>query len=124
MKTLFLITGFLASASAFASPLIDCKNPSTGGEFHLGVYADQPPYYSLSQPLIDALEAQGAHGLAAQGSGGTVHYGLDASYSVNTPNGYLSIDQENGGFVLRFVQYHGASANFWFSHGQCRNGAI
>jgi hypothetical protein len=111
----------LCAPAAFAQPVVDCVNRSTGAEFHVGVYADQPAYFSLNASLIDSLERQGARVVPASGSGGEIQFGANASYSVNTLNGFLSVTPAEGGaYELRFVQYHGAAANFGFNRGECR----
>jgi hypothetical protein len=115
------LLALLCAPAAFAEPVLDCVNRSMGAEFHVGVYANQPVFFTLNAILVDQLERQGSRAVPASGSGGEVRFGANAAYSVNTANGYLSVTPADGdGYELRFVQYRGAAANFSFNRGECR----
>jgi hypothetical protein len=123
MKLYAMLLLVLASSTAGAMPVLDCKNKATGAEMHIGVYGNQPPFYTLSTGLANNLQQQVHATVATQGSGGTLKMGRDFSFAVKAPTGYLSVASEGGGFRVRYSIYSGGamSPNFYFNEGDCRN---
>jgi hypothetical protein len=110
-KKFFLMGVFIASQVALASPVLECANPATGAEFHLGEYADQPPFYTINPELAQNLNST----LPLQGSGGTIQYGQSLLYTISIGGQSLSVDnQNNGGYLLSF-----AGNTFYFNPGEC-----
>jgi len=119
MKLLFALSLF--SIQTFAMPVLDCNNPATGAQFTVGVYANQPPYYQMSNPLVDVLVRQGAGNIMGQGVGGTIQYGENLSYEVRLETGHwLKIYPQNGGWHLGIDGLPG----FDFNPGECHNSGI
>ena len=122
MKMIAVLALVLTSSAAFAMPVLDCRNAATGAELHIGVYGNQPPFYTLNEILVQNLEQQARVAIPAQGSGGTLRFGRDLFFGVNTSTGYMSVVPEGSGFRVRYNVYRDSDThNFFFNEGECRN---
>lgn len=116
MKSLLIIAlSLLATTPALASMGIDCRNQATGAEFHVFVYADQAPHFSINQELNQAV-SRGR--LPLQGDGGQLKESQDVIYSVSVHSSYaevgLELTRQDGGFMFSY-----AGSTFYFHSNEC-----
>lgn len=71
MKIL-IVALFLASAPAFADPLLDCTNPATGARFTVMEEHTLAKFY-ISPELMGILQQQGGH--VVHSGFGEINYG-------------------------------------------------